>query len=108
MHRMTAMIIKILACKLDVQTGAIHPDTIDEEHFENKGVVRAGGEKLSGPELCKRIYNTTFERGITTSNSHANPIIVSKAFYFNKGGLNGCDSLFHVRVRSYAISENKR
>ena len=101
-HRLTASIIRTLACKLDIYYGFVCPDTIDADHFDQHSV----GKKtdIGGPAFRDLIYATTFNQ-VKPDDTR---LITARVSYFKKGGLNGCEASYHLRGRSYATSVNKR
>ena len=102
LHRLTASVVRTLACELDIVKGCIRPDTIEAKNFSDYCV----GQKtdITGSDFRKKIYASTFEN--TTPGKSR--LITAKKTYFQVGGLNGCEALYHLRARSYATSVNKR
>ena len=77
-HRLTASIVRSLACKLDVYHGFVCPDTIDADHFDHHSVGKA--TNIEGSHFRDLIYATTFNQ-VTPDDTR---LITARVSYFKK------------------------
>ena len=112
LHRLTASIIRTLACKLDVSDAIIRPDTIEAKDFIDNDVVTVGRTyNLDADAFRKIMYGSTFyykKKEDDESDPKKARLINASVSYFKEGGINGCEASYRLRSRSYATSLNKK
>ena len=103
LHRLTASIIRTLACELDTETGYIVPYTITSAHFANNS-VGIEDRNISGPEFRKKMFKSTFD----SAADEESRLVAARVSFFKKSNLNGCEAAHHLRARSLITSNNKK